>query len=83
LLSSGSFGFFDGNLATCYFFNFGGTFPSGGAFLLVELFFTQLRLYTVVEISFSLTTAAVLTCPLWWSFGSGIVCSHSNHGAVI
>ena len=29
------------------------------------------------------TTAAVLTCPLWWSFESGIVRSHSSHGAVI
>ena len=54
LLSSVSFGFFDGNSATYTIFQLWWSFPSGGAFLLVEFFFTQLRLYTVVEISFLL-----------------------------
>jgi len=83
-----SSGIFDGDMATFNFFQlwwrssfvefyFWWSFLSGGVFL-----HTALALPSGGDF-FSPTTAAVLTCPLWWSFGSGIVCSHSNHGAVI
>ncbi len=50
---------------------------SGGALLMVEFFFTQLQLLPSGGDFFSPTTAAVLTCPLWWSFVCGIIGSHS------
>ena len=65
-------------ISNLLFFNFGGdllvmefnfwwSFPSGGVLLHTALALPSGRDFV------SLTTAAVLTCPLWWSVVCGIV----------